>query len=173
MAQRSKVTVEDALQKSFEELHVPHRTLKLKQRDAALAILRGKNVFVRLPTGYGKTIVTGVLPRAFDHLHERTGPQMKAIVLIVCPLISLMMDQRRRLREMGLTADFLGTAQTDQSAIEAVVSGRVQCVFASPETLLGNPQTRAMLMSKVYEENLAAVVVDEAHCVSKWLAKWK
>ena len=38
----------------------------------------------------------------------------------------------------------------------------------SPEAVLTNPEWRDMLQSPVYQENLVAFVVDEAHCVKKW-----
>ena len=41
-------------------------TLKDKQLEAVLSFMRGKDVFVSLPTGYGKSIIYTVLPLAFD-----------------------------------------------------------------------------------------------------------
>ena len=40
-------------------------TLKEKQKEAILDILEGKDVFCALPTGYGKSIIYGILPTAF------------------------------------------------------------------------------------------------------------
>ena len=40
--------------------------LKPKQREAMLSFLSGKDVFVTLPTGYGKSIIYGLLPVVFD-----------------------------------------------------------------------------------------------------------
>ena len=40
--------------------------LKPKQREAMLSFLSGKDVFVTLPTGYGKSIIYGLLPAVFD-----------------------------------------------------------------------------------------------------------
>ena len=42
--------------------------LKEKQEEAALAVLNGSDVFCVLPTGYGKSMVYGILPLAFDIL---------------------------------------------------------------------------------------------------------
>ena len=42
--------------------------LKDKQEEAILATLEGKDVFTVLPTGYGKSIIYGILPTAFDIL---------------------------------------------------------------------------------------------------------
>ena len=42
--------------------------LKVKQIDAIKAFLSGKDVFVSLPTGYGKSIIYGILPLVFNLL---------------------------------------------------------------------------------------------------------
>ena len=42
--------------------------LKDKQREAILSVVSGKDTFVSLPTGYGKSIIYAVLPLIFDKL---------------------------------------------------------------------------------------------------------
>lgn len=44
------------------------QVLKPKQKEAVMAFLAGNDVFVTLPTGYGKSIIYAVLPRVFDRL---------------------------------------------------------------------------------------------------------
>ena len=158
--------LETAVQLSFESLSTGYLCIRDNQKEAVLAALSGKDVFIRLPTGYGKTLITAVLPGAFDRTRQK---ERHFMVLCVCPLISLMIDQRRRLRQMGVTADFLGSAQDDKSAVQAIVSGQVQCILASPETILKNQLVRDMLLSPLYQEYLAAIIIDEAHCISHWL----
>ena len=51
---------------AFNKLTVSYKTLKEKQKEAILAVLGGKDVLFSLPTGYGKTIVTALLPYGFD-----------------------------------------------------------------------------------------------------------
>ena len=79
-----------------------------------------------------------------------------------------MMDLRRRLCDMGLSADYLGSAQEDRNVLAVATSGKLQCILTTPETLLNNQVVRSMLMSKVYKDSLVAIIVDEAHCISKW-----
>ena len=55
-----------AIAETFEELNVPYPALKDKQKEAIEAVLDGQDVFASLPTGYGKTIITAMLPRSFD-----------------------------------------------------------------------------------------------------------
>ena len=55
----------EALTRAEEKLGI---VLKEKQREAVLAVLGGRDVFCVLPTGYGKSMVYGILPTAFDIL---------------------------------------------------------------------------------------------------------
>ena len=45
--------------------------LKTKQLEAISAFVTGNDVFVSLPTGYGKSIIYAVLPYAFDNLRGK------------------------------------------------------------------------------------------------------
>ena len=164
MACLPRIATEEVLCQAFSGLSTTFSSLKPRQAEAALAVLQGKDIFVRLPTGYGKTAIMAVLPKAFDILRGLQEP--RSIVICVCPLIALMQDLKRRLLSMGLTAEFLGSAQED--LIAAVTAGKIQCVLATPETLLNNSLVREMLLSQPYQENLTTIVVDEAHCISKW-----
>ena len=157
---------ETAIQLAFQSLLTGYACIRNRQKEAVLAVICDKDIFVCLPTGYGKTVITAVLPGAFKRMREEERPFM---VLCICPLISLMMDQRRRLWLMGVMADFMGTAQEDKSAIHAFVSGQVQCILASPQAILNNQMARDMLQSPIYQRYLAAVVIDEAHFIAHWL----
>ena len=56
----------------------------------------------------------------------------------------------------------------DSETENEVCDGKYQLVYLSPEALLTNMTWRDMLQSPVYQQNLVALVVDEAHCVKKW-----
>lgn len=60
--------------------------LKARQRTAVEAFVKGSDVFIALPTGYGKSIIYGILPLVFDSLRGRTG----SMIIVVSPLIGLM-----------------------------------------------------------------------------------
>ena len=92
--------IEAALSKSFDSLITSFPDMKDKQVDAVIGALSGNDVFIRLPTGYGKTIITAVLPHAFDIL--RFDGEKCSITLCICPLISLMMHLRRRPETYGV-----------------------------------------------------------------------
>ena len=60
--------------------------MKKQQKEASFAVLQGKDVFVRLPMGYGKMIITAVHPKAFDTLRGQL--KKRSTVICICPLIS-------------------------------------------------------------------------------------
>ena len=61
----------------------------------------GNDVFVSLPTGYGKS--HGLLPCVFDALR---GVEKKSIVLVVCPLVALM-KEHVQFSSMGIPAAYV------------------------------------------------------------------
>ena len=64
--------------------------LKPEQMQVVTAVLRGRDVFAVLPTGYGKTLCYAVLPAAFDALFPGSSP---SIVIVLSPLTAIMKDQ--------------------------------------------------------------------------------
>ncbi len=99
---------------------------------AMYSIIGGKDTFVSLPTGYGKSVIFAALPMAFDQLkgelkllYECTyiyaffcfAGTSGSIVLCISPL---MMDQQKKYAAGGLTVEYVGEAQTDHSAINRV-----------------------------------------------------
>jgi len=94
------------------------------------------------------------------------GSSKECIVLVVSPLTALMMDQKNNLSQKGLSVEYYGEGHED--CLDAIRRGKVQLVFMSPESLLGNEGIRRMLLNSVYTKNLCGFVVDEAHCVRMW-----
>ena len=82
---------ERELEKAFD--HVCERLgyfcLLPNQKKAFGGFLNGRDVFVTLPTGSGKSVCYVALPLLFDSLQHQEGH----IVLVVSPLIALMQDQ--------------------------------------------------------------------------------
>ena len=78
--------------------------LKSKQREAIKSIYEGRDVFVWLPTGYGKSICFHSLPFLFDFKLGRVSlpPNKHSVCLVMSPLLSLMVDQVSSLRGLVL-----------------------------------------------------------------------
>ena len=79
---------------------------KPEQKDAARSVLYGKDVFVSVPTGYGKSAIFQMLPTCAEMLlstvegHNIVYPAM----LIISPLISLISDQLKKFKAADLSA---------------------------------------------------------------------
>jgi len=154
--------VDAAIDSAARSVGLP--ALKPTQREAIRAFASGRDVFVALPTGHGKSFCFVLLPLVFDRILGRSG----SIVLCVSPLTSLMMEQRSKYGKLGISFEFVGELQQDIESMNSVQKGLVQLLFVSPESLISNPQWREMLRLQVYQERTVALVVDEAHCIAMW-----
>ncbi|MDR2135647.1 MAG: DEAD/DEAH box helicase, partial [Treponema sp.] len=110
---------------------------------------------VILPTGAGKSLCFQLPAMLLP------GP-----TLVLYPILSLMADQERRLRERGFEPVLLrgGQSGEERAAIwEKIRSGKSRFIIANPEVLL-TPKVMGVLGSL----GIAHLVIDEAHCVSEW-----
>jgi ATP-dependent DNA helicase RecQ len=128
--------------------------LRDEQLNAMEQVLAGRDVFVVLPTGAGKSAV-----------YQVPGVLLDGLVVVASPLIALQRDQVAALREAGAPpAVLVNSGQSDKdnaAAWEAVERGEARYLFVAPEQL-ANPEVLDRLGRP------ALFVVDEAHCVSAW-----
>jgi ATP-dependent DNA helicase RecQ len=131
--------------------------LRPLQKQALAAILeKPGGVLATMPTGSGKTLLYALPALLFQEEH----------VLVVCPLISLMRDQVRRLESASITCALFTSDQSDRDRaqnLELLTARRARVIFASPERLMLPSFVRMLLKLKI-----ALAVVDEAHCVVTW-----
>ena len=90
--------------------------LRQKQESALEAFVSGRDVFVSLPTGSGKSLCYGLLPGVFDTLRK---VEKASITIVVSPLISLMKDQTTAFNQIGVSSvcvsDKEASIQNDKS----------------------------------------------------------
>ena len=79
--------------------NLSYTSIKPEQESAIVSFLRGNDVFVSLPMGYGKSLCYAAFPYAFDQLRASSHP---SIVIVVSPLIALMKDQVASYSAKGL-----------------------------------------------------------------------
>ena len=150
--------MDDVISAVFATNNLTARDFQIK---AIEALLGGKDTFVSAPTGSGKTFVYAFIPEIARKL-SRPGK-----VIVITPLISLMVDQVRRMKNLGIAAGFLGEKQSDPNVEKGVRLGEFDLVFMSPECAV-NSKWFELFSSKVYRQELCCVVIDECHCISQW-----
>jgi ATP-dependent DNA helicase RecQ len=126
-----------------------------QQESIIAAALAGSDSLVLMPTGGGKSLCYQIPALVRD-----------GVGIVVSPLIALMEDQVRALREAGVAAAFLNSTlrRAEQSdVIAALRRGKLDLVYLAPERLL-QEETRDVLRSLP----VSIVAIDEAHCVSQW-----
>jgi ATP-dependent DNA helicase RecQ len=114
----------------------------------------GRQIVI-LPTGAGKSLCFQLPAMLLE------GP-----TLVIYPILSLMADQERRLREKGFAPVLLrgGQSAEEREVIwESLRQGKSRFIIANPEVLL-SPK----VMEKLSSLGLIHLVIDEAHCVSEW-----
>lgn len=156
-------------------------TLKPKQVLCLDHLRNGGNVIAILPTGYGKSLIFHLLPFI---LQEKTS--CRNIVIVVSPLSSIINDQIKDLKKCGILADYLRIKESnepefvslfDQLILEEhelpetlpqnILEGNLSLLYGHPESFLSD-QGIKLVSSKLYQENVSALVVDEAHCIEMW-----
>ncbi|MCA2959814.1 MAG: ATP-dependent DNA helicase RecQ [Silvanigrellales bacterium] len=136
--------------------HFGLESLRPAQVDVLGKIAQARGVLATLPTGAGKTLLYALPAMALSG-----GP-----VVVVCPLISLMRDQVRRMAAAHLPAVLFTSDQSEEerrASYTALFGGTARLVFVSPERFVMPSFQRALV--KVAP---SMVVVDEAHCVVSW-----
>jgi ATP-dependent DNA helicase RecQ len=125
------------------------------QREIVEAVTTGQDTLAIMPTGGGKSLCFQ-LPALC-----RGG-----VTVVVSPLIALMRDQVRALREAGVAAGALTSGNTDdetEAVFAALDAGELKLLYLAPERLAAGG-TQALLR----RIGVGLIAVDEAHCVSQW-----
>ncbi|MBY5971498.1 DNA helicase RecQ [Ferrimonas balearica] len=125
------------------------------QGEIVEAVASGQNTLAIMPTGGGKSLCYQ-LPALLRH----------GVTVVISPLIALMRDQVRALREAGVEAGALTSGNTEEetdAVWAALDAGRLKLLYLAPERLASSG-ARDML----HRINVSLIAVDEAHCVSQW-----
>ncbi|MEM7718238.1 MAG: RecQ family ATP-dependent DNA helicase, partial [Pseudomonadota bacterium] len=88
------------------------------------------------------------------------------LTVVISPLIALMRDQVRSLREAGVAAGALTSSNTEEetdAVFRDLHEGRLKLLYMAPERLASGGTERLLLQAGV-----TLLAVDEAHCVSQW-----
>jgi bloom syndrome protein len=138
------------------------------QLEAINATLDGKDAFVLMPTGGGKSLCYQ-LPAVIN------SGKTRGVTIVVTPLLSLMQDQVDHLTARGIVAKAF-SGDTDRREKEDILQSfklrnpehHVQLLYVTPEMLNKSAAFNSGLMTLWRNKKLARLVIDEAHCVSQW-----
>ena len=122
--------------------------------------LSGKDVFVCLPTGFGKSLCFHCLPYVFDVVNGHTSPYSQ--IVVVSPLTSLMKDQIKVLDDRGMKAVHV-TKSDDRQLKDEVLLGKYQIIFTSPEVLLQDKDWTDVFRNSLFTSRLVGIII-----VKKW-----
>ncbi len=149
----SRAVLLNALEEQFG-----FKEFKGTQEKAIVSLLSGRDTFVIMPTGGGKSLC-----------YQLPALMLPGCAIVVSPLIALMKNQVDLVRgysEKDEVAHFLNSS-LNKGQIKVVkddlLSGKTKLLYVAPETL-----TKQENLDFFSDLNVSFFAVDEAHCISEW-----
>ncbi|WP_438956582.1 DNA helicase RecQ [Cognatiyoonia sp.] len=119
------------------------------------AVCAGRDTLAIMPTGGGKSLC-----------FQLPALMRDGLTVVISPLIALMRDQVRGLREAGVCAGALTSGNTEEETETVwrdLEAGRLKLLYMAPERLASGGAIQML-----HRANVSLIAVDEAHCVSQW-----
>jgi len=138
--------------------HFGFDTFKGNQEDVIRSIMEGRDTFVLMPTGGGKSLC-----------YQLPSLLMEGTAIVISPLIALMknqVDAMRNFSEDNGVAHFINSS-LNKAAIDKVKedirSGKTKLLYVAPESL-----TKEENIEFLRQVPVSFYAIDEAHCISEW-----
>jgi len=128
---------------------------RANQEEVCRTVIEGRDALLVMPTGAGKSLC-----------YQLPGLARGGTTLVISPLIALMEDQFKKLRDRGFAVECIHSGR-DRAASRQVcidyLNGKLQFLFIAPERLRvrGFPEMLA-------KRKPTLIAIDEAHCISQW-----
>ncbi len=133
-------------------------SFKGNQEEVIRNLLAGRDTFVLMPTGGGKSLC-----------YQLPALLMEGVAIVISPLIALMKNQVDAMRafsaESGI-AHFLNSSLNKTAVAQVrddVLSGKTKLLYFAPESL-----TKEDNVSFLRRIRISFYAIDEAHCISEW-----
>ncbi len=125
------------------------------QEDIIDSVIYGHDTLAILPTGGGKSIC-----------YQVPGLALDGLTIVVSPLIALMEDQVRNLRQRGVSVELITSGMSYREidiTLDNARFGKASFLYTSPERLQSD-----LFIERCKRMNVSLIAVDEAHCISEW-----
>jgi len=132
-----------------------YQNFRSLQEDIISTLIDGKDAFVLMPTGSGKSLC-----------YQIPAIIREGTAIVVSPLISLMKDQVDTLKSCGVRAAYYNSSLKVVEARNVLAdldAGSLDLLYVAPERLLSKP-----FLSHIKQIKISLFAIDEAHCVSQW-----
>ena len=150
--------IEDTLLHGKLKEYFGFSSFKGNQEAVIRNVLEGKDTFVLMPTGGGKSLC-----------YQLPAMLMEGVAIVISPLIALMKNQVDAMRtfsaESGI-AHFLNSSlnKTAVAQVRAdVLAGKTKLLYFAPESL-----TKEDNVAFLHKIKVSFYAIDEAHCISEW-----
>src|SRR5436190_4783192 len=135
--------------------HFGYEQFRPLQEEIIRDALAGRDVFVLMPTGGGKSLC-----------FQLPALTREGLTIVVSPLIALMKDQVDALQASGIPATYLNsTLGRDEAKARwrGLHRGEYRMLYVAPERLM-----LETFLERALNWNIVQIAIDEAHCISEW-----
>ncbi|WP_149241006.1 DNA helicase RecQ [Dyadobacter sp. 32] len=154
MVKKVDAVVLDTLKEKLKEIF-GYSQFRGEQEVIIQNILLGKNTFVIMPTGAGKSLC-----------YQLPALVTEGMTIVISPLIALMKNQVDQLTAFGINAQFLNSTLTKAEMTRVkndALDGSLKLLYIAPESL-----TKEDNLDFLKKVKISFVAIDEAHCISEW-----
>lgn len=151
------VEVETSLQECLQKFF-GFDSFKGQQEEIITSLMAGKDTFVIMPTGGGKSLC-----------YQLPALVSEGTAIIISPLIALMKNQVDALRNFGNEEGIAHFLNSSLSKVEItkvkkdITDGKTKLLYVAPESL-----TKEDNIAFFNEIKISFFAIDEAHCISEW-----
>ncbi|KAL4157255.1 hypothetical protein PRNP1_006278 [Phytophthora ramorum] len=140
-----------------------HNAFRPNQERTIMEAFSGRDVFVLMPTGGGKSLCFQ-LPACIDD----------GVTIVISPLVALIQDQVQQLEALDVGVANLNGDQDYETVQRPIISElfsnriRIKMLYVTPEKIASSNVLNNLFESLEKRGLLARFVIDEAHCISQW-----